>query len=151
MNLYKSVDSKALRVQSNKNENDPTARRLAAPFPMNRAFYLAATVLLTAAGFYVGSISGYRSGHFQSALAENKIAILNLDYSVELNPQFREYLKARVYSNVLQFYPADRGYLQQQDWDRGVVNRDILGSIAAAKDPTGAAWDWQSAVSSKHR
>ena len=113
--------------------------------------YLAATVVLTAAGFYVGSIWGFRSGHFQSALAENKVAILNLDSSAELNPQFREYLNARVYSNVLQFYPSDRGYLQQQDWDRGAVNRDILGSIAAAKDPTGAAWDWQSAVLAKLR
>jgi hypothetical protein len=118
---------------------------------MNRVLYLIATVALTGAAFYGGAIWGLSSARFQSALAENKIAILNLDSSTELNPQFREYLKARVYSNILQFYPSDRGYLQQQDWDRGPVNRDILGGIAAAKDPTGAAWDWRSAVSSKLR
>ena len=94
---------------------------------------------------------GFRQARFQSALAENKVAILNLDSVPNLNPQFREYLKARIYSNVLQFYPSDQGYLQQQDWDRGPVNQDILDTLAASKDPTGAAWDWQSAASNKLR
>lgn len=36
-------------------------------------------------------------------------------------------------------------------WDRGAVDLDVLGRIKAAKDPTGAARDWQSAVAGKLR
>lgn len=118
---------------------------------MNRPLYLLTILVLTAASFYAGSIWGFRNASFQSALAENKVAIMNLDSLPEMNPQFREYLKARIYGNVLQFYPPDRGYLQSQDWDRGPVNRDILGRIAVAKDPTSAAWNWPSAVAAKSR
>jgi len=118
---------------------------------MNRALYLGATFVLTAAGFCIGAIWGIKHGFFQSALAENKVAIANLDSSPELNPQFREYLKARVYSNILQFYPSKQGYLRQENWDRGPVDREILGRIIGPKDPAGAAWDWQSAVGPKLR
>jgi hypothetical protein len=116
---------------------------------MKRILFLTVAIGLIAVGFYGGAIWGFRHASFQSALAENKVAILNLDSFQDINPQFREYLKARIYSNVLQFYPSDEGYLQQQDWDRGPVNQDILGSLAASKDPTGAAWDWESAAWSK--
>ena len=118
---------------------------------MNRFRYLGAALVLLAAGFCGGAFWGVRFASFQSALAENKIATVNLDSSSELNPQFREYLKARIYSNILQFYPSDQGYLLQKDWDRGPVNRDVLGGLVSSKDPTAAAWDWQSALADKLR
>ena len=118
---------------------------------MKRFVYLGLAFGRAVAAFYAGAVWGGRDGLFKSALAENRVAVLNIDSSPEMNPQFREYLKARVYSNILQFYPADRGYLIQNDWDRGPVDRAVLGSIHASKDPTGAAWDWHSAVSGKLR
>ena len=85
-------------------------------------------------------------GRFDAALEENKIAIVNLDQQPNLNPQFREYLKARVYWNVRMFYPASSGCLIQKDWDRGAVNEEVLAGVAAAKDPTVPILNWQSAI-----
>ncbi|MFM8359559.1 MAG: hypothetical protein ACKOET_13510 [Verrucomicrobiota bacterium] len=66
-----------------------------------------------------------------------------------LSPAFREYLKARIYCNVHNYYPSDRGYLLRQDWDFGPVDRQVLGLIGVWKDPHDRVWDWESAVTGK--
>ena len=101
-------------------------------------------------GVVIGAVLGWRQGSFQVALQENKVATANLKfYGTNLTPQLREYLKARVYCNVSAFYPSTPGYLLQQDWDYGKVERDALGHILVCKDPTGMVWDWQSAITNK--
>jgi hypothetical protein len=46
---------------------------------------------------------GAWQGRFGAALDENKLAIANIDHLPGINPQFREYLKARLleYQDVL--------------------------------------------------
>ena len=93
---------------------------------------------------------GARYKQFDLALQENKVAAANLKFnSTNLCPQFREYLKARIYCNVHNYYPDDRGYLLQKDWDFGAVNRDVLGSIGVWKVPHQKAFDWDSAIKGK--
>lgn len=101
-------------------------------------------------GLVVGLALGWRQASFQSALQENKVAAANLKfYGTNLTPQLREYLKARVYCNVYTFYPSTPGYLLQDDWDFGKIDRDALGQILVYKDPNQVVLDWQSATTNK--
>jgi len=94
-------------------------------------------------------VFGVKWGQFQSALAENKLAVSNLDAMPNLDPQFREYLKARIYNNVREFYPSKPGYLLQKDWDRGPVRQDLLTGVAVAKDVMDPVWSWQAAIEAR--
>ncbi|MEO7325658.1 MAG: hypothetical protein ABIW82_12585 [Dokdonella sp.] len=116
---------------------------------MKRSIYLFSVLLFVVATSIGAFVLGVVWGRFQGALEENKIAIVNLDHAPNLDPQFREYLKARVYWNVRMFYPANPGYLIQKDWDRGAVDEDVLGEVAAAKDPTVSILNWQNATNSE--
>ena len=101
-------------------------------------------------GLAVGFACGRCQGQFQVAFQENRVACSNLRFRpTALGPQLREYLKARVYSNVAAFYPSKSGYLLSTDWDHGSVDRGVLGSVMVCKDPDWAAWDWSSAVRGK--
>lgn len=97
-------------------------------------------------GLCVGFVYGVGFGQFSVALSENKLAIGNLDRFPDLDPQFRKYLKGRIYNNVREFYPPWRGYRERKDWDRGPVDLCILGGVHAVTDPTDPVWDWQSAL-----
>ena len=91
------------------------------------------------------------------ALTENKIAAANLKADrnfyggTNLAPEFREYLKARIYHNVYSYYPSTRGYLLQKDWDFGPVDRQLLNTrhIVIWKDIDEVVWDWSSAITNK--
>ena len=114
---------------------------------MERFLLLVLAVCLLAVSHIGAFAFGAKWGQFQSALQENKLAVGNIDSSPQIDPQFREYLKARVYWNVRMYYPENPGYLIQEEWDRGAVNIAILGDVAAAKDPTAPILSWQSAIS----
>ena len=78
-----------------------------------------AAIAIAAAGLIVGVLIGFAAGwryrQFQLALQENKIAAGNLKYaSTNLPPVFQEYLKARIYCNVRNYYPSKKGYLLSQ-------------------------------------
>jgi hypothetical protein len=108
-------------------------------------------------GVIVGGIGASRSTSFGLALAENKIAVANLKGDqnfyggTNLSPEFREYLKARIYHNIYSYYPSTRGYLLQKDWDFGPVDRQLLMSrhIAVWKNIDEVVWDWSSAITNK--
>ena len=101
-------------------------------------------------GLGVGFILGWRHRQFRMALEENKVAADNLQFrSGDLCPQFREYLKARIYCNVYTYYPGDGGYLLQKDWDFGAVDHQVLGPIGVWKDPHQKVFDWPSAIKEK--
>jgi hypothetical protein len=103
-----------------------------------------------AIGLLIGSVCGSKSASFGAALQENKVAAANLKfYGMNLTPQLREYLKARIYCNVNTFYPDTPGYLLQKDWDFGPVDKKILGKILVFKDPDQIVWDWPSAITNK--
>jgi hypothetical protein len=116
-----------------------------------------ALVLLTVGlgiGLGFGFVLGLKHASFQLALQENRVAAANLKFAgqngdSELAPQLREYLKARIYSNVHTYYPSTTGYLLERDWNFGPVNRTNLGNIAVFKDPNQIAWDWSRAIEGK--
>ena len=117
---------------------------------MKRLGAILLVMLAFGIGIAVGAILGFRKGRFQAALQENKIATWNLQFhSTNLEPQLKEYLKARIYCNVFTFYPSTPGYLLQKDWDFGPVNRGALNKIAVFKDPHQIVWDWPSAITNK--
>ena len=119
----------------------------------NQAVRSRATVLFLfgiVVGLGVGFILGCRHRQFHLALQENKVAAANLQFnSTNLCTEFREYLKARIYCNVYNYYPGDRGYLLQKDWDFGAVDHEVLGSIGVWKDPDQKVFDWPSAIKEK--
>src|SRR5579864_7389057 len=86
-------------------------------------------------GLIVGFVAGWRYREFDLALQENKVAASNLKSNrggfagTNLPPRFQEYLKARIYCNVRNYYPNSSGYLRQKDWDFGPVDRKILGPV----------------------
>ena len=103
-----------------------------------------------AVGVAIGFFVGWRQASFQLALWENKVAAVNLKFgSDKMSPQLREYLKARIYSNVRCFYPSRRGYLLAKDWDFGKVDRVALGDLVTFKDPYYQTWDWEAATANK--
>jgi hypothetical protein len=114
-------------------------------------------IMAFVSGVVIGDIEGCRSTEFGLALTENKIAAANLaadrNFSggINLAPEFREYLKARIYHNVFSYYPSTRGYLLQKDWDFGPVDRQLLAGkhIIVWKDIDEVVWDWSSAITNK--
>ena len=120
---------------------------------------ISSVISLAIATFVVGAgtgyIRGYHSAQFDLALFENKIAAVNLNFdknyhgSTNLYPQLREYLKARIYCNIYNYFPSKQGYLLQKDWDFGAVDRKLLGDVSVWKDPEAKVWDWSSAIKNK--
>jgi hypothetical protein len=111
-------------------------------------------LLLLIVGFIIGMgagfVMGWRHRQFDLALQENKIAVMNLKLNgTNLCPEFREFLKARIYCNVYNYYPSERGYLLQKDWDFGPVDRRTLGTISAWKYPHQQVFDWEAASRGK--
>ena len=101
-------------------------------------------------GVAAGFAAGWRHRQFQLALQENMTAAANLQfYTTNLCPGLREYLKARIYCNVRNYYPSDPGYLIQREWDFGPVDQQVLGPILVWKDPDGKVFDWGSAIRDK--
>lgn len=119
--------------------------------PMTSLLLIAAFAI----GVGVGFVGGCRYRQFDLALQENKVAAANLKTDADLfggtnlTPQFREYLKARIYCNVYNYFSSDRGYLLRTDWDFGPVDRTVLGTVGVWKDPHQKVWDWDSAVRDK--
>ena len=87
-------------------------------------------------GFAAGWLRGFASGRFEAGLEENKIAAACLRAEdLTLSPDFREYLKGRIYYNLASKFPNRRGYLLRRDWDFGAVNVPVLKRRIYAKDP----------------
>ena len=99
--------------------------------------YGSIAAIIAFVSFVAGFAVGHKQGAFQAALQENKIAVGCLKWKPDLNlsPEFREYLKGRIYYNIATRYPNDRGYLFSSDWDFGPVDLDVLPSRIYAKDP----------------
>ena len=117
---------------------------------VNRPFPTLILLAGLAVGFVAGGIWGWRHQEFSLALQENKLAVNNLTLNAtNISPEFREYLKARIYCNIYNYYPGKAGYLIKKDWDFGPVDVHILGRIAVWKDPDGKVFDWDSAVKDK--
>lgn len=90
-----------------------------------------------AIGFFLGVLFGYNKGEFSAGMEENKLAAnLLSNEELEISPEFREYLKGRIYYNIATKYPNDRGYLLRKDWDFGVIEPTRLPPKSFAKDPT---------------
>lgn len=124
---------------------------------MKRSSIICLVVVAFAVGVVVGGIAANRFTRFSLALSENKIAASNLALDrnfyggTNLSPDFREYLKARIYHNVYTYYPNTPGYLLQKDWDFGLVDRELLNSkhIAVWKEIDEVVWDWSTAITNK--
>ncbi len=122
---------------------------------MNRRLVITVGLATMALGILVGFMAGSRFRQFDLALRENKVAAANLKMNrdffggTNLPPVFQEYLKARIYCNVRNYYPSKPGYLLGKDWDFGPVNRGVLGSVGVWKDPEEKVWDWESAIKNK--
>jgi hypothetical protein len=122
---------------------------------MKRSSVILLLIVVGIVSFATGYLCGFKNHGFELALYENKVAVANLmedrDFhgGTNLPPQFREYLKARIYCNVYNYYPSTRGYLLQKDWDFGPVDRDKLGSLVVWKDPDQKVWNWEDAIKGK--
>jgi hypothetical protein len=115
---------------------------------MKRFNMIVARLGLLAVGACAGIFFGRKWGHFDLALTENKVAALRLRNEKSLDPEFREYLKARIYLNVHRYYPSDRGYLLPKDWDFGPVDHNLL-EVSPGKDPMNPVWTWEDAIANK--
>ena len=97
---------------------------------------------------------GFKKGKFQAGLEENKIASTILrgrivgDHELAISPEFREYLKGRIYYNIATKFPNNRGYLLRRDWDFGPVDGTVFnGARVYAKDPAWACESFDDASS----
>jgi hypothetical protein len=123
--------------------------------PMKRSLTISLLIAGFVAGLGTGFVGGCRHQQFDLALQENKVAAANLKANTDfyggtnLSPQLREFLKARIYCNVYNYYPSTSGYLIRKDWDFGPVDRNILGTVGFWKDPHQKVWDWDAAVKDK--
>lgn len=116
---------------------------------MKKTVAMAWLIVGITAGFLAGLAIGHGQGAFRVALEENKIAAANLKFHADrLSPQLAEYLKSRIYCNVMIQYPNDPGYLLARDWDFGPVDRQVLGDLAVYKDLY-KAWSWEEALAGK--
>jgi hypothetical protein len=107
-----------------------------------------AAVLIAGIGFLAGAYRGVNKGVFNAGLQENKIAAACLRADdLSLSPEFREYLKGRIYYNLASKYPNDRGYLLRRDWDFGPVDLGVLKRRIYAKDPNFPSESFDSATS----
>ncbi len=103
---------------------------------MKRPLLILTGLFLVLIGFAAGWLSGFTSGKFQAGLEENKIAVACLrEKDLTVSPDFREYLKGRIYYNLASKYPNRSGYLLRRDWDFGPVNSALLKRRIYAKDP----------------
>jgi hypothetical protein len=122
---------------------------------MKRSTVIIPLAIGLALGATAGSVGGCRYQQFNLALQENKVAAANLKMNTDfyggtnLSPQLREFLKARIYCNVYNYYPSSSGYLLRKDWDFGPVDRTFLSNVVFWKDPHQKVWDWDAAVKDK--
>src|ERR1700731_3937455 len=106
---------------------------------MTRGPIITVAIVTLAVGGFAGFIAGCRYRQFDLALKEKKVAAANLSLNrnffggTNLPAVFQEYLKARIYCNVRNYYPNKAGYLLQKDWDFGPVDRKALGSVGVWK------------------
>lgn len=109
------------------------------------------TAVIFTAGFFLG----FRKGNFAAGLEGNKIAALRLrenasppveGWTVPLSPEFREFLKGRIYYNIATKFPNEAGYLLRGDWDFGPVDETFLKRAIYAKDPTCPAHSFDAAT-----
>ncbi|MDB6071495.1 MAG: hypothetical protein JWL81_2666 [Verrucomicrobiales bacterium] len=100
-----------------------------------------------AVAFVVGIFLGFRQGKFAAGLEENKIALNCLKQKeISISPEFREFLKGRIYCNLASNFPNDAGYLLRRDWDFGPVDKDILKRSLYAKGPNDSADSFDAAT-----
>jgi hypothetical protein len=122
---------------------------------MKRSTVIISLTIGLALGGTAGFVGGCRYQQFNLALQENKVAAANLKMNTDLHggtnlsPQLREFLKARIYCNVYNYYPGYSGCLLRKDWDFGPVDRTFLSNVAFWKDPHQKVWDWDAAVKDK--
>jgi len=147
-----------MSFQGNLNERESSTKDLLGSIHiMKHSHVILLVILAFVAGLIIGGVGGSRSTRFGLALTENKIAAANLandrNYygGTNLAPEFREYLKARIYHNVFSYYPSTRGYFLQKDWDFGAVDHQLLARkhIVVWKDIDEVVWDWTSAITNK--
>ena len=100
-----------------------------------KTFSIGALIVITM-GIPAAYVAGFKNGNFQAALEENKVASVCLrSNDLLLAPEFREYLKGRIYYNIASKFPNKRGYLLRRDWDFGPVDLSRLNRRIYAKDP----------------
>ena len=109
--------------------------------PMKRALIITGILVVTLLVALIGVAEawhrGFASGRFEAGLEENKLAADCLRAEdLKLSPDFREYLKGRIYYNLASKYPNQRGYLLRRDWDFGAVDVSLLKGRIYAKDPS---------------
>jgi hypothetical protein len=129
-----------------------TPRPCSSTFGSSKKMKKVRIIVLPLVGIIAGFIAGWHYRQFDLALQENKIAAANLMMNSQiyggsnLPPQLQEYLKARIYCNVHNYFPNKKGYLLQRDWDFGPVDLKVLGTICVWKEPDEKVWDWNSAT-----
>ena len=122
----------------------------------NHVIAVCAVCAFAAGIFGAGYLFGFRNGNFAAGLEENKIAALRLtekdfgispEMAIPMSPEFREFLKGRIYYNIASKFPNDAGYLLRSDWDFGPVDQTVLKRPIYAKDPTCPADSFDAATS----
>ena len=101
-----------------------------------------------AVGFLLGVGACYGFGYFATSyhpIEESKLCYLALtDHPDRLQPQTREYLKARLYSNAANWvHPS---WMAGWQLDFGPVDDTALGGVIAIKDSTGTSEIYQAAL-----
>jgi hypothetical protein len=104
-----------------------------------------------ALGFLLGIGACYGFGYFATSyhpIEESKLCYLALtDHSDRLQPQTREYLKARLYSNAAIWVRPS--WMAGWQLDFGPVDDAALGGVIAIKDASSTAEIYQAALT-KH-
>lgn len=104
-----------------------------------------------ALGFLLGVAACYGFGYFATSyhpIEESKLCYLALtEHSDRLQPQTREYLKARLYSNAAIWVRPS--WMAGWQFDFGPVDDTTLGGVVAIKDASSTAEIYQAALSKR--
>ena len=105
-------------------------------------------ILGIAIGFFIGAVATWSFGWFATRyhpIEEAKMCMAALrDHPEALQPQTREYLKARLYWNADVW--ISRSWMQGWDFDFGPVDDALLAGLDATKDASGTREVYEGAL-----